>query len=165
MIVKSENSGPHHRELERMITRLSGHAHTKRDLPLSLWWTTNWSPTSCGFGLRFNCYNLITKYVPEKALKDAFYNCHKADYTIQSEIPQRDDDTGGGSRSCGATFVGHSTWGWLVKINGARSVCQLSKSWLCFSGFFKVLAQANMLDSSSILLLPIRLKTMRAAFH
>lgn len=107
MIVKSENSGPHHRELERMITRLSGHAHTKRDLSICL---SDGPQIEAPLlvGLRFNCYNLITKYIPEKALKDAFYNCHKADYTIQSKIPQQDGDAGGGSRSCGATFVGHS---------------------------------------------------------
>lgn len=124
------------------------------------------APLLVGFGLRFNCYNLITKYVPEKPLKDAFYNCHKADYTIQSEIPQQDRNAGGAPKLW-------SNFCWSVNASlscenqrseafvNCLKVCFL----FCFSGFFKVPSQANMPDSSSILVLRLRHKTMRAAFH
>lgn len=91
MIVKSETGAEHEQEqwgniieLRTQMRRLSDR-HLTTPTPKS---DTNWSPISLWFGLWFNCYNLIIKYVPEKPLKDAFYNYHRADYTIESTMPE-----------------------------------------------------------------------------
>lgn len=91
MIVKSETGAEHEQEQWGKQHRTASsnakvkwssldHTHTQVRYKLKLHFL--W------FALWFNCYNLIIKYVPEKPLKDAFYNYHKADYTIESKIPK-----------------------------------------------------------------------------
>lgn len=88
MIVKSESGA---RTVGNIVVGCSEYSNTNAIARLSdrhlTTPTANEAPLLCGLSLWFNCLNLIIKYVPEKPLKNAFYNYRKADYTIESEMP------------------------------------------------------------------------------